>query len=65
MKHTIKIIITFLIISGLLTGCGSQESIYTEDDLNWRDEQSRVVIEHNDKNPEDSAYESVKTSLDS
>ena len=24
--------------------------IYTEDDLNWRDEQSRVVIEHNDEN---------------
>ena len=24
--------------------------IYTEDDLNWRDEQSRVVTEHNDEN---------------
>lgn len=24
--------------------------IYTEDDLNWRDEKSRVVIEHNDEN---------------
>jgi ABC-type glycerol-3-phosphate transport system substrate-binding protein len=133
MKHTIKIMIPFLMIAGLLTGCGSQASkestdttaettqateavttaavteketqtetadvteapeetndetadsnilvvyysaqehtkgvaeiaadalgadvfviepvdIYTEDDLNWRDEQSRVVIEHNDEN---------------
>ena len=24
--------------------------IYTEDDLNWRDEQSRVVLEHDDEN---------------
>ena len=112
MKHTIKIMLPFLMIAGLLTGCGSQASqestdttaettqakeavttapekttdetadsnilvvyysaqehtkgvaeiaadtlgadvfviepvdIYTEDDLNWRDEQSRVVIEH-------------------
>ena len=137
MKHTIKILIPFLMIAGLLTGCGSQATtgskaettqatktettaavseketqteteqtigateavteapeettdetadsnilvvyysaqehtkgvaeiaadaleanvfviepvdIYTEDDLNWRDEQSRVVIEHNDEN---------------
>ena len=140
MKHTMKIMIPFLMIAGLLTGCGSQSSeeaasskaettqaaesvttetiseqetqaepeqtaevteavteapeetndttadsnilvvyysaqehtkgvaeiaadalgadvfviepvdIYTEDDLNWRDEQSRVVIEHNDEN---------------
>ena len=133
MKHTMKIMLPFLMIAGLLTGCGSQESqesidttaettqateavttaavteketqtetadvtevpeettdetadsnilvvyysaqehtkgvaeiaadalgadvfviepvdIYTEDDLNWRDEQSRVVTEHNDEN---------------
>ncbi|MBQ9543059.1 flavodoxin [Ruminococcus sp.] len=137
MKHTMKIMIPFLIIAGLLTGCGSQGTtgskaettqateavttaavteketqaeteqtqeaadavteapeettdetadsnilvvyysaqehtkgvaeivsdelgadifviepvdIYTEDDLNWRDEQSRVVTEHNDEN---------------
>ncbi len=137
MKHSMKIMIPFLMIAGLLTGCGSQASeeaassaaettqaaeavtttavteqketadtdavseavsetpeeqtedtadgnilvvyysaqehtkgvaeiaadalgadvfviepvdIYTEDDLNWRDEQSRVVIEHNDEN---------------
>lgn len=133
MKHSMKIMLPFLIIAGLLTGCGSQESqesidttaettqateavttaavteketqtetadvtevpeettdetadsnilvvyysaqehtkgvaeiaadalgadvfviepvdIYTEDDLNWRDEQSRVVTEHNDEN---------------
>ena len=133
MKHSMKIMLHFLMIAGLLTGCGSQESqesidttaettqateavttaavteketqtetadvtevpeettdetadsnilvvyysaqehtkgvaeiaadalgadvfviepvdIYTEDDLNWRDEQSRVVTEHNDEN---------------
>ena len=130
MKHTMKIMLPFLMIAGLLTGCGSQAStdtnaettqateavtttaiseketqtetadvteapeettdettdsnilvvyysaqehtkgvaeiaanalgvdvfviepvdIYTEDDLNWRDEQSRVVTEHNDEN---------------
>lgn len=130
MKHSMKIMIPFLMIAGLLTGCGSQESTdtsaeknqvteeltttaisekktqtetaavteapeettdetadsnilvvyysaqehtkgvaeiaadalgadmfviepvetYTEDDLNWRDEQSRVVTEHNDEN---------------
>ena len=133
MKHSMKIMLPFLMIAGLLTGCGSQESqesidttaettqateavttaavteketqtetadvtevpeettdetadsnilvvyysaqehtkgvaeiaadalgadvfviepvdIYTEDDLNWRDEQSRVVTEHNDEN---------------
>ena len=134
MKHTIKIMIPFLMIAGLLTGCGSQVTtgskaettqatktetttavseqetqteteqtievtetvteapeettadsnilvvyysaqehtkgvaeiaadalgadmfviepvdIYTEDDLNWRNEQSRVVTEHNDEN---------------
>ena len=127
MKHTLKIMLPFLMIAGLLTGCGSQASqestdttaettqatetvttaavteketqteapeettdetadsnilvvyysaqehtkgvaeiaadalgadvfviepvdIYTEDDLNWRDEQSRVVTEHNDEN---------------
>ena len=122
MKHTMKIMLPFLMIAGLLTGCRSQTSqestdtsaettqatkaittaavteketqneapetadgnilvayysaqehtkgvaeiaadalgadvfviepvdIYTEDDLNWRDEQSRVVIEHNDEN---------------
>ena len=130
MKHSMKIMLPFLMLAGLLTGCGSQESIdttaettqateavttaavteketqtetadvteapeettdetadsnilvvyysaqehtkgvaeiaadalgadvfviepvdiYTEDDLNWRDEQSRVVIEHNDEN---------------
>ena len=137
MKHTMKIMLPFLMIAGLLTGCGSQETtgskaettqateaattadvseketqaetektteateavtaateettdesadsnilvvyysaqehtkgvaeitadalgadvfviepvdIYTEDDLNWRDEQSRVVTEHNDEN---------------
>ena len=137
MKHTMKIMLPFLMLAGLLTGCGSQESIdttaettqatdavttaavteketqteteqtqeaadavtevseettdetadsnilvvyysaqehtkgvaeivsdelgadvfviepvdiYTEDDLNWRDEQSRVVTEHNDEN---------------
>ena len=26
MKHTIKIMIPFLMIAGLLTGCGSQET---------------------------------------
>jgi len=111
MKHTIKIMIPFLMIAGLLTGCGSQVTtgskaettqatkteqtpettdetadsnilvvyysaqehtkgvaeivadalgadvfviepvdIYTEDDLNWTNKQSRVVTEHNDKN---------------
>ena len=133
MKHTMKIMLPFLMIAGLLIGCGSQASqgstdttaettqateavttaavteketqtetadvtevpeettdetadsnilvvyysaqehtkgvaeiaadalgadvfviepvdIYTEDDLNWRDEQSRVVTEHNDEN---------------
>ena len=130
MKHSMKIMLPFLMLAGLLTGCGSQESIdttaettqateavttaavteketqtetadvtevpeettdetadsnilvvyysaqehtkgvaeiaadalgadvfviepvdiYTEDDLNWRDEQSRVVTEHNDEN---------------
>ncbi len=132
MKHTMKIMIPFLMIAGLLTGCGSQASqestdttaettaavseketqteteqtpeataavtkapeettdetadsnilvayysaqehtkgvaeiaadalgadvfviepvdIYTEEDLNWRDELSRVVTEHNDEN---------------
>ena len=122
MKHTIKIMIPFLMIAGLLTGCGSQVTtgskaettqatkteqtpettdavteapeettdetvdsnilvvyysaqehtkgvaeigadalgadvfviepvdIYTEDDLNWTNEQSRVVTEHNDEN---------------
>ena len=127
MKHSMKNMLPFLMIAGLLTGCGSQASqectdtsaeknqateevtttaiseketqteapeettdettdsnilvvyysaqehtkgvaeiaadtlgadvfviepvdIYTEDDLNWRDEQSRVVIEHNDEN---------------
>ena len=29
MKHTMKIMIPFLMIAGLLTGCGSQESIDT------------------------------------
>ena len=29
MKHTIKIMLPFLMIAGLLTGCGSQESIDT------------------------------------
>ena len=118
MKHTIKTMIPFLMIAGLLTGCGSQVTtgskaettqatkteqtpettdavtaapeetvdsnilvvyysaqehtkgvaeivadalgadvfviepvnIYTEDDLNWTNEQSRVVTEHNDEN---------------
>ena len=122
MKHTIKTMIPFLMIAGLLTGCGSQVTtgskaettqatkteqtpeatdavttapeatpdepadsnflvvyfraqehtkgvaeivadalgadvfviepvdIYTEDDLNWTNEHSRVVTEHNDEN---------------
>lgn len=29
MKHTMKIMLPFLMIAGLLTGCGSQESIDT------------------------------------
>ena len=104
MKHTIKTMIPFLMIAGLLTGCGSQVTtgskaettqatkteqtpeatdavtkapeettdetadsnilvvyysaqehtkgvdFYTEDDLNWTNEHSRVVTEHNDEN---------------
>lgn len=43
MKHTMKIMIPFLMIAGLLTGCGSQESTDTSAEKNQATEEVRTT----------------------